>query len=285
MICNIGKRDLKESGEHMTSPLYGTVEHVEQLGTSMIRVVFGGPGLDSFEATDRTDQYVNALFVPDGAPYSAPFDVDDARALDPEHRPRGRRYTVRRWDPVSRRLTLDFVAHSDAGYAGRWAQRARCGDTLQMNGPSGGYRPDPDAAWYFMAGDESALPAIAASLEVVPDDSVSVVVLVVDGPDAEIELDGPGLLDVHWLHRCTSSSPDDLLVDGVASVPWHPGTPDVFVHGEAAEVRATRRFLLDERGVDPSRASISPYWRRDHTDEAWRAIKRRWMAEQDVPAG
>jgi NADPH-dependent ferric siderophore reductase len=78
-----------------------------------------------------TDQYVNALFIPDGAPYSVPFDLDTARAGAPEHRPVGRRYTIRRWDPVDRRVTIDFVVHGDTGFAGRWANHAEVGDRLQ----------------------------------------------------------------------------------------------------------------------------------------------------------
>lgn len=263
------------------SPMYGTVERVERLGASMIRVVFGGPGLASFESTGRTDEYVNALFLPDGATYSAPFDEDAARGLDPEHRPRGRRYTVRRWDPDERRLAIDFVDHGDVGYASRWARGAQVGDTLQMVGPSGNYRPAPAADWYLMAGDESALPAIAASLEAVPETAHTAVVVVVDGPDCEIDLTSPGSMEVQWLHRRTSATPENLLANAVAALHWRPGSVDVFVHGEAAEVRATRRHLIDARRVSRDQASISPYWRRDHTDESWRAIKRQWMAEQD----
>ncbi|MEM8748560.1 MAG: siderophore-interacting protein, partial [Actinomycetota bacterium] len=136
--------------------IYGTVEHTQRLTPTMMRVVFGGDGLADFAVTDRTDQYVNALFLPDDAGYTAPFDVEQARSAAPEQRPRGRRYTVRAWDEAARRLTIDFVVHGDVGYAGRWAQAARPGDTLQLLGPSGGYRPDPDAAWYLFAGDESA---------------------------------------------------------------------------------------------------------------------------------
>lgn len=257
---------------------YGTVESVDRLTPSMIRIVFGGAGLAGFTPTDATDQYVNAAFVPDGVPYSVPFDPDAVRDLDPAMRPRNRRYTVRAWDPDTRRLTIDFVAHGDAGYAGRWAQRATLGDRLQMAGPSGDYRPDPTAAWHLMVGDESALPAIAASMEMLDDDRRCEVIVVVDGPEHEIEM--PGGASVRWLHRCTSAAPEELLADAVARLGWHPGRADVFVHGEAAEVRAVRRFLIAERGVDRSAASISPYWRRDHTDEAWREVKRQWLTEQ-----
>ncbi|MEZ5297037.1 MAG: siderophore-interacting protein [Ilumatobacteraceae bacterium] len=263
------------------SAQYGTVEHVERLSPSMIRVVFGGEGLAEFEPTEHTDQYVNALFVPDDAPYSVPFDPDAVRELDPAIRPRGRRYTIRSWDPDTRQVTIDFVAHGDVGFAGRWAQRARVGDRLQMVGPSGAYRPSPDADWHLLVGDESALPAIAASLEVVPADRRVVVVAIVDGADDEIELGGSDAVDVRWLHRDVEpdgSSAEERLVDEIGRLDWS-GDVDIFVHGEAAEVRAVRRFLVAERDVDRAGCSISPYWRRGKDDEGWREIKRQWLAD------
>ncbi|WP_420452357.1 hypothetical protein [Ilumatobacter sp.] len=42
---------------------------------------------------------------------------------------------------------------------------------------------------------------------------------------------------------------------------WRPGAADVFVHGEAAEVREARRHPVDVRGNDALAASISPYCR------------------------
>ena len=260
---------------------YGTVEHVEHLSPSMVRVVFSGPGLDEFEPTGFTDQYVNARFVPEGAPDGVPFDDDEVGELATELRPRARRYTVRRWEPGERRLTIDFVVHGDDGYAGRWAQRARIGDRLAMSGPTGGYRPDPDAAWYLMAGDESALPAIAASLATLTPTAQGVALVVVDRPENEIPIERPAAVDVRWLHRCTAADPEALLLDEVRHLDWPDGGVDVFVHGEAAEVRAVRRYLVG-RGVDRTTASISPYWRRGQTDEAWREIKRQWLAEQDA---
>lgn len=260
--------------------MYGTVERSEQLSPSMIRITFGGDGLASFVPDDTTDQYVNALFLPDAATYTVPFDVDSVRALDVDQRPRGRRFTVRSWDDDARRLVIDFVAHGDVGFAGRWAQRAAVGDRLQMVGPSGGYRPDPDADWYLLVGDESALPAIAASLEALTADAQAVVVVVVDESANEIDLPVASGVDLRWVHRRTAAMPEEALLDAVASVDWAPGRVDVFVHGEAGEVRAVRKHLLAERGVERHTASISPYWRRDLSDEAWREVKRQWLAEQ-----
>lgn len=260
--------------------MHGEVIEVERLTPAMVRVVLGGPGLDEFAPTEYTDQYVNALFVPEGAPYSAPFDPDAVRDVAPEFRPRGRRYTIRWWDPQTRRLAIDFVVHGDVGYAGRWASNARPGDVLQMAGPAGGYRPAPDAAWYLMVGDESALPAIGASLEALAPGARAVVVAVVDDAAGELRLTSPADVQFVWLHR---HAPDgvtpDSVVDALRALQPPAGTPDVFVHGEAAEIRAVRKFLITERGLPRDGTSISPYWRRGDTDETWRDVKNAWITE------
>jgi NADPH-dependent ferric siderophore reductase len=258
----------------------GTVVSKEWLTPNMVRIVLAGEGMSSFTPKEFTDQYIICQFPPKGAPYSVPFGAEIDQ-VDPALRPRARRYTVRAWDPQQRHLTVDFVTHGDEGYAGPWAQRAEPGDQLMFRGPGGDYRPDPGADWYLMAGDESALPGIAASLDVLPVGRRAVVVVVVDSPDHEVALSSPADLDVTWLHRKGSTDPAALLPATVAALPWHAGRVDVFVHGEAGEVRATRAHLIAARGVDRDAASISPYWRRDHDDEAWRAIKREWFAEQD----
>lgn len=265
-------------------PLFGRVEHTERLTPRLVRVILGGEGLASFEPTPFTDQYLKVVFPPEGAPYSVPFDVDEARSGP--HRPISRRYTVRRWDPDTRRVTIDFVVHGDVGVAGRWANRAQPGDLLQFSGPSGSYAPDPDAEWYLMAGDESALPAIAASLESVPPGRVALAVLLVDDAEHELALDSPGDLSVTWVHRHPAPDPSARFVAAVEDLTMPEGRASVFVHGEAAETRAVRRHLLADRGMARDRLSISPYWRRGKDDEAWRAEKRDWLAaqEQDVSA-
>ncbi len=255
------------------TPMYGTVTRTTRLSSSMIRIEFTGAGLDAFSPTGYTDEYVNALFLPSGAAYSPPFDVETARGFPVEARPRPRRFTVRNWDADERVLTIDFVTHGDVGFAGTWAQAAEPGDRLQMSGPSGGYHPDPDADWYLLAGDESALPAISRSLQSVPPTKACVAFVLVDDPTHEIHVIPSDGRRITWLHRSQSGSPETLLRDSVADLSWRPGTVDVFVHGEAGEVRETRKHLIAERGLDKEAMSVSPYWRRDHNDEAWRATE------------
>lgn len=257
---------------------YGEVVQKIQLTPTMVRVILGGDGLDDYEPLPYTDEYIAGLFVPEGSPLTVPFTADEAKELPPEHRPRNRHYTVRWWNPENRTMAIDFVAHGDSGFAGVWAQEVEIGAKLQFLGPGGKYSPSPDAPWYLMVGDESAIPAIARSLEQVRSDAVVHAVIVVDGPPDEMELETPGDLRIQWLHRTYSDDDTQKVVDAVAAIDFPDGQPDVFVHGEAAEIRAVRRFLVSERGLKREGTSISPYWRRGETDEEWRAHKREWVA-------
>jgi NADPH-dependent ferric siderophore reductase len=260
---------------------YGTVETVEWLTPTLVRVVLGGPGLAAFEVPEDTDTYVNVAIPPAGAPYDAVFAPADVReAHDQEHWPARRRYSVRDWDGSL--LTLDFVVHGDSGVGGPWAASAAAGDVLVFEGPGGGYRPDPAADWHLLVGDESALPAIAASLEAVPAGAPVVVRLLCDGPDHELELPTPGELDLRWLHRTGGPGDVDLLVESVRTLEFPSGRVHAFVHGEADEIRAIRRHLLVERGLSRSDMSCSPYWRRTMSDEAWRQVKRDFVAAMDA---
>ena len=264
--------------------MHGQVERVERLTPHMVRIVLGGDGLDGFVMPQWTDAYVNVQFPPPGALYSVPFDDDEVRALPREQRPAARRYTVRHWDADHRLLTLDFVAHGDTGIAGPWALAARPGDLLQLRGPSGSYCPDPTARWHLMIGDESAVPAIAASLVRVPSGAPVHVLAEVDGPADELPLWSPGALEVTWLHRDADPGAEDLLLRALHELEIPAGRVHAFVHGEAVATRALRRYLLGEWKIPREALSVSPYWRRDFTDERWRAVKKEWTreVEQDV---
>ena len=259
--------------------MHGRVISVEWPTPQLARVLLDGDGLEGFEPGEYTDSYVNVAIPPSAAEYAAPFDLGELRELPAEERPYRRRYTVRRWEPG--RLTLDIVVHGVAGPGGAWAAAARPGDALVFTGPAGAYRPDPGADWHLLVGDESALPAIAASLEAIPTGVPAVARLVCDGPEGEVELTSPGDLDLVWLHRSGGSGDADLLAGAVRDLEFPPGRPHAFVHGEAGETREVRRHLLADRRLDPEQLSCSPYWRRGKTDEEWRRVKAAWLAEQE----
>jgi NADPH-dependent ferric siderophore reductase len=265
--------------------MHGRVATTEALTPSLIRVVLEGGDLASLVMPDATDAYINVAFRPVDAPYDEVFDPQTVRNHHPDAEPPARRrYTVRTWDPSTHRLTLDFVVHGDSGVAGPWAATARPGDVLVFTGPNGGFRPDPSIDWHLMLGDESALPAIAASLEALPANARAVVRVVCDGPDHELDLPSTADVDLAWLHRAGDERDESLLLAAVEAVDFGGGRPFGFVHGEADEIRAVRRHLLEERGLTRQDLSCSPYWRRTMTDEAWRRIKRDYVAAMEAEA-
>ena len=268
--------------ERRRTPRVVEVLGVTQLTPRMVRIEFGGDGLDGFTAGEFTDHYVKLQFPPLGAGYSAPFDQEEIRATHPrEQWPRTRTYSVRAWDPDRLRLSIDFVVHGEEGVAGPWAQRAAPGDLLQLQGPGGAYAPDPDAPAYLMVGDPSVIPAIAASLERVPAGRPVRVVLQVADRDDQVELTTPGDLHLHWLH----TPGDEVLAQAVRELEL-PERTDAFVHGEASSVRALRRHLIVERGMSRDALSVSGYWKRSRTEEGWREDKPEWnrlvQADEDA---
>ncbi|MBB2915249.1 NADPH-dependent ferric siderophore reductase [Streptosporangium becharense] len=254
----------------------GRVERVERLTPHMIRIVLGGEGLAGFHAGEYTDHYVKLLFAPPGVSYPQPFDLEAIqRDLPREQWPTTRTYTVRRWDAEARELTLDVVHHGDSGLAGPWAGRVRPGEEISFFGPGGAYAPDPHADWHLLAGDESALPAMAASLERLPAGAPAWVFVEVAGPEEEQRLDSPGDVKVVWLHR-GSAPVGERLVRAVRELDFPSGDVHAFVHGEAGFVRDLRRYLRTELGIPLERLSISGYWRLGRDDESWRAGKQEW---------
>jgi NADPH-dependent ferric siderophore reductase len=126
------------------------------------------------------------------------------------------------------------------------------------------------------------LPAIAASLEVLPRDARAVVRLVCDGPDHELDLESAATIDVEWRHRRGSAGDGALLLAAVEGLTFPSGPVQAFVHGEAEEIRGVRRHLLQDRGLLRSAMSCSPYWRRTMADEAWRQVKAEFVAAMEA---
>ncbi|WP_043639507.1 siderophore-interacting protein [Nonomuraea candida] len=260
----------------------GVVQRTERLSRHMVRVVVGGDGLADFATTGLTDHYVKLVFPYEGVEYPQPFSVKSCRETMPrEVWPRLRTYTVRAWDPDSRELTLDFVVHGDEGLAGPWAERARPGDELIMLGPGGGYAPDPEAGWHLLVGDESALPAIAASMEALPEGALAHVLIEVDGPEDEQKLGTAADARVTWVYR-GDRPVGERLVAAVRALDFPDGDVHAFVHGEAGFVKELRRHLRLERGIGLDRLSISGYWRAGVDDETWREVKSDWNRQVEA---
>lgn len=225
-----------------------------RLTPHLARVTLGGDGFSQFEDRPETDKYVKLRFIsPDGMPVT-------------------RTYTVRRVDHAARTLDIDFVLHGDEGLAGPWAARAVPGQTIDLIGPGGGYAPRADADAHLLLGDLAAVPAIAAALEALPADAVGHALIEIDTEDAEFPLVAPAGVTVTWVVDPTHDV--DLLAARLRALDWPEGDVQVFAHGERESMKALRRVLFDERGLDRAQVSLSGYWARGRTEDRFQAEKR-----------
>jgi NADPH-dependent ferric siderophore reductase len=169
-----------------------------------------------------------------------------------------RTYTPRRYDPATRILEIQFLLHG-AGPASEWAQRAKPGDRLAVGGPGGRFSLEPAVDSWWLAADESAIPAVGTLLEALPETAAADVHIEVDGPADEIEFTAPAKTTITWHHRRPGVFGAELIAAArAASIP--EGTR-VWVACEAATMRDIRRYFLTSRLLPAASLVTRGYWR------------------------
>lgn len=259
-----------------------TVEVVstEWLTPEMVRVWFAGEGVGALGELEHTDHYVKFLFPPAGAPYVHPVDPDAVQAEHPrELWPVTRTYTIR--EVRDGRMAVDFVVHGDEGLAGPWAASVQPGERVSFRGPGGAWGPTP-GAHHLLAGDESAIPAVAAAMErVVAQGATAQVFVEVSGAESIPALPQGDGIELVVVTR-DGAGHGHALAHAVREKGALPQGVRVFVHGVAEMVKELRRYLFVEQGLAKEAVSISGYWRTGCTEDQWQAGKRDFMAQVEA---
>jgi hypothetical protein len=131
---------------------------VRDITPRMRRITFKGNDLNRFDTLSalHLQLLINLGAVTEQCRRQC--DFSDSETL--QDAPVWRRYTVRSVDRARGTIDVDFFLHGSSGPGANWARQARPGDLVGVAGPSGG--GIAKANWYFLAGDETALPAIAS---------------------------------------------------------------------------------------------------------------------------
>nr|WP_204342226.1 siderophore-interacting protein [Micromonospora terminaliae] len=252
------------------------------VGDCLVRVTLGGADLGEFAGGGR-DQSVSVFLPHPGqdapvVPVEAGEDWYAAwRALDPDVRAVMRSYTIRAQRPELGELDIDFVRHGDSGPATRWAGRARPGDRVLLLGPAVPdertvrFQPPTGADSVLLVADETALPAVGGILDWLP--AGTPVRAFVEVPTAgDIQpLPTGARAEVTWLVRGATAPGSSLLADTLRAARLPGVAPYAWIAGEAGMVRAVRRHLVGERGMDRRRVTFAGYWRRGASEEDLRA--------------
>lgn len=239
------------------------VSAVRDITPHMRRLVLCGEDIGRFE---HGGLHVRLLFPPMGRDVPAwPVTGADGRPSWPAGgaRPSARTYTIRRIDASKGEVEIDFVMHDGEGMPGAgFARQARIGDIVGMTGPGGGTVPEAD--WYLLAGDETALPAIARILEELPATARAVVRVEIADRREEQPLYSAADIDIGWLHRGGAApGTGTQLYDAVRAVPFPASNLSIFAWAgcEHASFRAIRAYLRNDRKLARGQHLVAAYWR------------------------
>lgn len=241
------------------------VLRTERLGSAIVRVTLGGPGLDGFVSLCPTE-HVRLVFPdPDG---TLRLPEPDGQMLRwPRPMPPSREYTVRRFDADAGELDVDLVLH-DGGLAAGWAERVSPGEEIDVAGPPGGVAVADAYDHLLLAGDITALPAIGRWLEEMPAGATGWAFVEVADASEEVQLTAPPGVAVRWVHRGpVPPGSTDALAEAVRTVRVPDGgTVFAWVAGEAGAIRPLRRWVRDELGLGRDDHIVTGYWKRGVAD-------------------
>lgn len=176
-----------------------------------------------------------------------------------------RTYTPRRYDRATLELDVDFVLHG-VGPASDWASQAEPGQKLRIGGPGRNYVVDRSAQWFLLAGDDTALPAIATILEVLPATAQARVLAEVVDRAEELNLESRARVETTWLHRGEDPNrAGELLEQAIRTLQWPPESR-IYVACEAGAMRRIRKYLLAEQKIDRNQVTTRGYWKLGSTD-------------------
>ncbi|WBQ08465.1 siderophore-interacting protein [Kribbella sp. CA-293567] len=249
------------------------VARVVDVTPGMRRVTLTGDQLGSFTGSDGTtfpefashgfDDSVRLIFPYPGESEPVLPVYKDGKYRWPADPPAlWRVYTVRRYDPQTRELDIDFVKHG-VGVATTWAYRAKPGDRLHVGGPSvsDGWPEGYDR--FLVAGDDTAVPAIDRLLKELPGEAQAEVYIEVAEESHRIDLPARPGVEVTWIVRHgQAAGTEPLLLRAVREAGRREGSIFAWLAGEQAVVRDLRRYLVEERGVDKADIDFTGYWRR-----------------------
>ncbi|WP_245644495.1 siderophore-interacting protein [Nocardioides jensenii] len=293
------------------------VTAVELISPTFVRAELASEALADFGVDGPLhDQRIKLVFPTDSGNLASFEGADESwfttwMEIPAEERGHMRTYTVRevRGQGADTRLVIDFVLHLADGATGpgsSWAATATVGDRLVILAPRrgvpfGGIEFDPGAARnLFLAGDETAVPAIASILAGLPATAIGTAILEVPVAGDVQELAHPEGIELIWLPRDgaphgqkqiatvrdhfglppvvepvtddavdpdlwetpTYSSSGEELDDAAVVVGHDLAGIYAWIAGESKVVTTLRRALVKELEIDRHQVAFMGYWRR-----------------------
>lgn len=233
----------------------------ESLGPRMVRITLGGDALEGFAVAEPASSVRLLLPSPGSNELVMPEWNGNEFLMADGSRPIIRTFTPRNLTPDG--LDLDLVIH-EGGAASAWVTAVEQGAAAAISGPGRGYVVDEAAAGFMLAGDETAIPAMAQLLEFIPDEKPVVVHVEVAADFGRITLPNHANASVVWHELARGAETGCELLDAVRNADLREDVP-IWCAGEAAAMHRIRSYLFAEQRLPRSLATVRGYWKRRDT--------------------
>lgn len=238
------------------------VQAIHPITPHLLRVVLGGAQLQGFHSA-AFDDHCKLVFPDATTGVLITPEVTAEGIVWPEGpRPATRDYTPHSFNAEQQTIAFDFVLH-EAGPATAWALNAKVGDAVGVGGPRGSFIIPTNFDWYLLAGDDTALPAIARRLQELPAGSRALAIIEVANEKDVQPLASSADVQLHWVFRdSTEAGAPGTLLTKLESLTLPEGDFYGWVACESAAAKTIRQHLITVAKANPKWLRVSGYWKR-----------------------
>lgn len=234
-----------------------TVKNKKNITPHLIRVVFNIDEHQMELLANVQSGSNNKIFIPVHTEDQSPESVLITRT-----------YTNRKIDLENRELSVDFVAHGDSSPALAWALKAKPDDLLEIGMKESSRPLVPEADFYLLIGDATALPVISAIAEQLPSFVRAKVLLEVHGKKDEIVLCSAADLSVEWVYN-PHPEQGSQLADLARDYEFPTGILKKYIYAAAeyTTIKEIRSYFKTELCWDPHGIHAVSYWKSGQSED------------------
>ena len=172
----------------------------------------------------------------------------------------GAYYTVKSF----RKNEIDvwFVLHKDPGPLADWASKAELGDHVAVWGPRTSFLPPEKTSNYLFIADETAQPAVLASVENLPkhDDFLCLFETQNMSTQYTYELEKER---IEWVYRDSDKAGEgDKLLNRINELDLDVKNLYIFGAGEGKQMSKIRKLLKKKYPIKSNQITLTGYWRK-----------------------
>ena len=171
-------------------------------------------------------------------------------------------YTIRSF----RKNEIDvwFVLHDHPGPLAKWAEEAEKNSEVAIWGPRTTFTPPADTDNYLFIADETAQPAVLASIENLKHNAKFTCLFETQDQSSRFEYED-NENSIEWIYRGDQKAGEGTkLLEKINQISRDPKNLYVFGAGEAKQISKIRKTLKRNLNLNSDQMSFTGYWRKTH---------------------